>query len=150
MGERDDTPDPKPSDSPAGSEPSATARPARDRDAILARRRFFVASALASVVATGCDKVVPQPCLEVMPVADGGHPTPCLSTPMLQDAEPAPMPCLEVARPPEGDAGSTFAQPPPEPPEPQVCLRVAAPRKDAGEPAPRPCLKVAVPDDPLE
>lgn len=132
----------KPTSDSEAREPPKTAR---DREAILARRRFFVASALAGVVAAGCDKPEPQVCLKVapVPVDDGGpSPQPCLSEARPLDAEP--MPCLEVARP-EPDAGdpSSVIEP-----EPRVCLKVAAPPRDAGpEPAPRPCLKVAPKDD---
>lgn len=138
MSERDD------SKSGSSDKPGQRPLPERDREAILARRRFLVASALASVVAAGCDKVLPQPCLEPpLATGDAATPTPCLS-------KPVPQPCLEVAPPPEsGDAGSDFAQPPPdaEADKPRVCLRVAAPRDAGPDPAPRPCLKVAPADD---
>jgi len=94
----------------------------RDRSQILARRRLFVASALAGVVVAGCDQIAPKPCLEPPPVDAGATPpTPCLAQ-QLADAEPAPRPCLEpMPRPTTGEE-----------PGPKVCLRVAAPRNDGG------------------
>lgn len=84
-----------------------------DREAILARRRRFVVSALASlaVTQTSCDKVT-QPCLSIERVSDAGAPTPCLkavATPPTtapspeadggQNTEPKPTACLEVPAP---------------------------------------------------
>jgi hypothetical protein len=97
-----------------------------DRAAILARRRFFVASALAGIVAGGCDKkaepclsvtVVPRedaqasaasdaqpdavaPPVEASEVVDAGRPHPCLS----------PRPCLKIAAP--RDAARDRCDPP--------------------------------------
>lgn len=112
----------------------------KEREIILARRRFFVASALATVVTTAC---TPRPCLNVAepqspdggvpedtngsagatggagapPVIepDAGETTPPTSTGDPQsapDAGPGPPPlvCLKVA-----------------PPPPHVCLEIAEP-----------------------
>jgi hypothetical protein len=55
-----------------------------DRSAILRRRRIFIATAVAGLAATQCDK--PKVCLNISVVEDGGttQPTVCLS--------PAPIP----------------------------------------------------------
>lgn len=99
----------------------------KDRDAILARRRFFVASAMASVVATACDRG-PMVCLEVAPVPTAGSP----------DGGPPPRPCLEIM-PPE-DAGTASAE---DAGAPQPCLSV--PMQTDASAEPRVCLKVALP-----
>jgi hypothetical protein len=120
-----------------------------DRDAILARRRFFVASAMAGVVVAACDRAGPQVCLEQMPPPTDAGPS---SAP---DSERPPQPCLEIPPPVNEDAGSTTSvedatdagkdagkiEKPPQP-----CLTPMRPR-DAGPPAPPPqvCLKVAPP-----
>ncbi len=115
--------------------------PSRDRDAILARRKFFIASALAGIAATSCDKE-PKVCLNI-------------AQPQREDAA-APMPCLEALPKPQPEAqaappasatptASTPAPDPTKPSEPSVCLKVAAPPKPA--PRPRVCLKVAMPKD---
>jgi hypothetical protein len=101
-----------------------------DRDAILARRAMFVATALAGLaLGEGCER--PVPCLSPPPlpqpppvtgVVDAGAPNVVDVTfpPM-----PPPMPCLSIAVPePDVDAG--FA-----PPAPMPCLSIAPPR-DAG------------------
>lgn len=114
-----------------------------DRDAILARRRLFVASAMASIAVTQtrCDSPF-RPCLEPAIRADA-EPVACLSVPPNvydasvsiaadagADADAAPMqPCLSVAQPPP-DAGRDAATRPP--PPPQVCLSPVRPQ---------PCLK---------
>lgn len=115
-----------------------------DRDAILGRRRLFIASAMATIATTeaGCDALF-RPCLEPAARADA-EPTVCLSAPLTRpdasvsiatDAGPddgAAQPCLSVAQPP-ADAGRDAAtKQPPRPPQPVVCL---------SPPPPRPCLK---------
>lgn len=118
-----------------------------DRDAILARRRLFVASAMASIAVTQtrCDSPF-RPCLEPALRADA-EPVACLSVPSNMhdasvsivtdagaDADAAPMqPCLSVAQPPP-DAGRDAATKPPRPPPPppKVCLSPVRPQ---------PCLK---------
>lgn len=118
----------------------------RDRDAILARRKIFIASALASLAATSCDK--PQPCLSQAPVNTGtvSEPQVCLKIALPPaDAEPA-------APSGEGDAGTDAP--------PMPCLSQTAPSVDAGKPPPPPpqpclspkvCLKPTLtdPNDPL-
>jgi hypothetical protein len=47
--------------------------PKEDRDAILARRRLLIVSALAGVVATGCRKSEPRACLNVSIVNPDGE-----------------------------------------------------------------------------
>ncbi|MBX3127777.1 MAG: hypothetical protein KF718_13720 [Polyangiaceae bacterium] len=98
----------------------------RDRQAILARRRYFVASALASIAAAGCDKA-PQPCLEPPLIASGttsAEPphspfTPCLEPPSIEQP-----PATADAAAASADAGRPKAiVPPPAPTRPMVCLR---------------------------
>ena len=119
-----------------------------DRDAVLARRRLFVASAMASIAVTQtrCDNPF-RPCLSPAVRADA-EPMVCLSAPpdfdasvsitrdAGSDAEGAtePQPCLSVAQPPP-DAGRDAAVKPPMPclsPPPRVCLSPVRPQ---------PCLK---------
>ena len=86
-----------------------------DRDAVVARRRLMMVSALAGIAAAqaGCEKS-PQPCLSIAVVNDDAAPGPCLSAPLIPadaawasrpdaaaptDAGPPPQPCLEVPRP---------------------------------------------------
>lgn len=99
----------------------------RDRQAILARRRYFVASALASIAAAGCDKA-PQPCLEPPLIASGttsAEPphspfTPCLEPPSIEEP-PATADAMATA---SADAGRPKAVvSPPAPTRPMVCLR---------------------------
>lgn len=113
-----------------------------DRDAILARRRLFVASAMASIAVTQtrCDNPF-RPCLEP-PIQADAEPLVCLSAPPQRldgavsittdagttaDASGEPQPCLSVALP--RDAGMEAAprpppvRPPPQPPRPQPCLK---------------------------
>jgi len=75
-------------------------RPEEDTEAILGRRRFLIASALAGagigIALSGC----PMTCLSYAP-----NPRPCLEV-APPEPEPEPQVCLEV-----------------EPPEPQVCLQ---------------------------
>jgi hypothetical protein len=131
------------SDEPRGDDDEST-RDAQDTDAILARRRRFVAAALGSLaLATSAACSPPQPCLEVVEpdrpnsdaseasaprdvsagdAQDEGGPMPCL-TPVLDSGvadDVAPMPCLS---PPldtgvgEQDASEDAA--------PSACLRIA-------------------------
>lgn len=89
----------------------------RDREAILARRRLMMASALAGIAVThtACEKPA-QPCLSVEVVRDAAPPLPCLSAPLRVTPEagveagaeasaprdaPPPRPCLEVPVPPK-------------------------------------------------
>jgi hypothetical protein len=101
----------------------------RDRAQILARRRRFVASALAGVVVAGCDQCVPKPCLEPPAIDAASAPlTPCLSKMMPADGgESAPRPCLEpMPAPTTSDA-----------PAPKTCLSVSGPAPDGGPPKER-------------
>jgi hypothetical protein len=100
-----------------------------DTQAILARRRFLIESALAGglgALAAGCEKEEPSPCLKVgtprvclkVPPPEppkkpdtATTPQPCLSPPV------EPRPCLEVAPPPKKDAKGTGEGP-------RVCLSV--------------------------
>jgi len=118
-----------------------------DRDAILARRKLFVAGALATIAVTQtrCDNPF-RPCLSPA-VRPDAEPLVCLSPPPQEldasvsiatdagsepDADAAPLaPCLSVALP-LSDAGRDAAQKPPPPPPPRVCL---------SPPRPQPCLK---------
>lgn len=114
-------------------------KPARDRDAILARRRFFVASAMAGVVVTACDRVGPQVCLEQAPL-----PTDAGGSSVSPEAESPPRPCLEIAEPArEEDAGAARVEDAGQK-APQPCLSVPRQPRDAAPP-PTVCLKVAPP-----
>jgi hypothetical protein len=103
--------------------------------AILARRAKFVAVAIAGIACgkTTADATAPdassQPCLSV-------------STAVVEDAGPAPLPTTPIAEE-AADAASRAANPRP-------CLSQAPMKKDAGGPRPVPCLKMRPPgDDPL-
>ena len=102
-----------------------------DREAILARRRRFIAAALSGIVLSQAACATPQPCLEPVPPTkdastDTGTPQPCLSP--VWDAGPD-------NGPPPPDAGPDAG--------PQPCLTPLPP--DAG---PQPCLSdVFVPRD---
>jgi hypothetical protein len=109
-----------------------------DRRAILARRKLFIASALAGLATASCDKVNPfRPCLSMAPTttADGG----------VNTGRPATaQPCLEAMPPEPDDAGAG-----PEAPAPRPCLKPVPP-VDAGMPSqqqPQACLKIAPPPD---
>lgn len=118
-----------------------------DRDAILARRKLFVASAMASIAVTQTRCESPfRPCLEPAIRADA-EPMVCLSAPpqpadasapvvaapdASADAGAEPATCLSVAVPVAVDAGRDAALKPPKPPTP--CL---------APPRPQPCLKPA-------
>ena len=112
-----------------------------DRDAILARRALFIASALAGIsLAVGCE--------------GRGYPKPCLSMAVVEDAGPPPMPCLlpMMAPDPPPDAGvegadgglEGGASTSPDASAPDASV---APRKPP-PPVPRPCLTIAVPNPP--
>lgn len=125
-----------------------------DRDAILARRRRFIAAALTGLVMTHCSSTVegvdaatdvasdaagdvttdrgPQPCLTPLPPdagPDAGTAQPCLGA-LPDDA--GPQPCLSADAGPPVDVGFDAG--------PQPCLDVAF---DAG---PMPCLEPPPPD----
>ena len=121
-----------------------------DREAILSRRRLFVASAMASIVVAepACDTLF-RPCLEPAMRPDA-EPTTCLAVPLSprdasvsivtdagSGADAAAEPCLSVARPPPG-AGRDAATEPPRP-----CLGPSRPRPCLSPPPqpPQPCLK---------
>jgi hypothetical protein len=131
-----------------------------DRAAILARRQRFIALALSGFAgAAGCDRALPQPCLEpplpppTSTKVDAGispHPGPqvCLS-PMLPPEHDAgapsqrdagPQPCLDVVLPSDHAAPSASASA--RRPAPRPCLSIKPPK-----PPPRPCLMVLPNDD---
>lgn len=115
-----------------------------DRDAILARRALFIASALAGIsLAVGCE--------------GRGTSMPCLSIAVVEDAGPPPMPCLTPMRQPDppADAGvedadgglvheKRGASTSPDASTPDASV---APKKPP-PPVPRPCLTIAVPNPP--
>lgn len=127
-----------------------------DRDAIILRRRRFVAAALSGIAVTtgtACGD-------SHEPTADAG-PGVCLGAPFdagpsdagRPDAGPPPMPCLEPPEPDAGaasDAGAELDAGPRidagrgvDAGEPKPCLSPPAPPEDAGsdaEPEPMPCL----------
>jgi hypothetical protein len=112
----------------------------RERELILARRRFFVASALAGVVTTAC---TPQPCLNVAEPPrpeEGGTP---------EEATGGSAGTTGAAGAPgstESDAGTDpVGTKDPTPPDagtipPKVCLKVAPP-------PPHVCLEFAEPPE---
>jgi hypothetical protein len=127
-----------------------------DTEAILARRRKFIAAALGALTlgaAEACSP--PTPCLEVNPTdtpsrdaTDTGidsAPMPCLTPPFDSGVDTgvdvAPMPCLS----PPFDSGVEDA--PDAAPTP--CLRVipdGGAEQDVADAAPTPCLRVTPPD----
>ena len=106
------------------------------RQLILARRQFFIASALAGVSLTACDRQ-PQPCLDISTVpidpvpVDSSTPT---ATTASAHPSTAPTVCLDM------------------PAEPHVCLEMAMPEPStsasAPKPAPRVCLRKVMPPAP--
>jgi hypothetical protein len=115
--------------------------PDSDRAAILARRKQFIALALSGLTSTAActDGGEPPADKKIEEHRNEQKPQVCLT--VISE----PQPCLSVA--PDVD---------PEPPRPQVCLRIARPDPDPEtsdppppepkpEPAPRPCLKKAAP-----
>lgn len=110
----------------------------KEREAILARRRFFVASALAGMVTTAC---TPQPCLNIAeprsPDAPDGATEGIAGAP---GAAGAPATSDDAGTPPVGTtdppAATDAGGPPPIPPT--VCLKVAPP-------PPHVCLEFAEP-----
>ncbi|MEZ4219482.1 MAG: hypothetical protein R3B13_01045 [Polyangiaceae bacterium] len=128
----------------SGKDDDSESRVTGDREAILVRRKFFVASALAGLALTACDDKAGKPtvCLNVAePVKDSGTAQPCLEPvppPTASNTEEqAPSVCLKVAMPPEPSAG-------PAPTKPTVCLKVAPPPDEQDRDAqPRVCLRMA-------
>ena len=137
------------SQEPRGSEEK---RHDEDTEAILARRRFLIRSALAGAglgaVLAGCEskpEAVPRPCLSVAvpPPTSNTDAQPKTSTEPKPGTATKPEVCLKIA-PPEK---------PPEPApktvtEPQICLSVPAPQPcltpapPKEEPGARPCLSI--------
>jgi hypothetical protein len=99
----------------------------KPRELVLRRRAKFIAAA-AAVAGIACGKEKVEP------------PQPCLSVPMIRDAEP--VPCLSPP-PMDFDAGT--------PPEATDATPPIDAGKDAGKttqktkPAPMPCLSVVAP-----
>jgi hypothetical protein len=108
-----------------------------DRGAILRRRRFFIATAMAGLAATQCDNK-PKVCLNISVVEDGGttQPTVCLSPQVIPpDAQTPVAPTTpeagaEAATDAGLDAGAKHV--PPMPTRPHVCLSPVRPPKPAG------------------
>lgn len=116
------------------------------RELILARRQFFIASALAGVALTGCDDR-PSVCLD-MPVPEPTTSEPTASA--VPSATTTPAPCLDVP-PPEPSVCLEMAMPEPSAqpspaPAPRVCLKRAAPPPPSPPPQPRVCLERRPPD----
>jgi hypothetical protein len=126
------------------SDPAAPAAPVdavakRDRASILARRKFFIASALAGITAASCNNKEPQVCLKVASEyePETGAPEPCLAVQPEEDKDSA------VVAAPSAPAPTQTTDPEPAPTqEPQVCLKVAPPPPD---PSPKVCLRFAAP-----
>jgi hypothetical protein len=152
--------EPPPSSEPPVSEPPLSdqepqASADEDREAILARRAFFVAGAIASIGLAGCD-VHPQPCLSATAhPTDGGVAPEAADASALPDAvdatAPPADPTVRDAGAAEGgvaDAGKLDAGKPDAgaadagKPVPQPCLRMLPPQK----PPPQPCLSVVAPE----
>ena len=123
------------------------------RDIILARRKFFIASAMAGAALTSCDRK-PDVCLDMPMETDdsarrtrpakpqpqpSADPNVCLDMPL-----PEPSVCLEVPPPDPSASASASASAAAEPPRPapRACFK-------ALPPPPKVCLKQAAPDDEL-
>jgi hypothetical protein len=127
-----------------------------DREAILARRRRFIALAISGIATAGCDKPLPepepQPCLSVRapePEETGGEAA--ASKPFVEE------PGVPLASETEGgetggaetegsetdgpEAGEGSPGPGPKP-APRPCLNVAPKQPPSKPQAPRPCLLV--------
>lgn len=92
------------------------------RELILARRQFFIASALAGV-AIGCSDKKPHVCLDMAQPAPTGSTSaaqPCLDVPPPTPPQ-QPQVCLSE-RPPDPEPRVCLDVPPP---EPTVCLEIA-------------------------
>lgn len=101
------------------------------RTIIMARRQFFITSALAGVALTGCDdrRVPPHVCLEIAPSPEPPPPpssplSPSSSAPELVVPSAEPAACLEFAVPPPTPAasGAPSATPSAVPQRPRICL----------------------------
>ena len=144
MAEDTDPPDlPPADDQPASEDDDTVVDP--DREAILRRRRRFVAvalSGLASASLSGCAD--PKPCLDVAPQAclmvvaeeeDGGTSATSEMGPMLP-ADPHEVTPRGGDVDEELDGGAA----------PQACLRVAPQPCLKVAPEPQPCLDIAPPE----
>lgn len=99
-----------------------------DRNAILRRRRFFIATAVAGLAATHCDNE-PKVCLNISEVRDGSTigPTVCLSPPPTPpDASTPEMPTIDAGTDssalPDAGAKRPTTVTPPATTGPRVCL----------------------------
>jgi hypothetical protein len=147
--------DPPPSTSSPVRGPAPTGGDGEDRDAILARRAFFIAGAVAGLTMAACEpRADPVPCLSVALVdaGSGNEITDAGEQVAIDGGGDAGAP------PPAGDAGAADAAPtdaglPPllpvdgsvgdgGKPLPQPCLRMVPPKK----PPPQPCLSVKPPE----
>lgn len=126
-----------------------------DREAILQRRKQFVASALAGMAMASCDLVSrpfaclsPAPCLDVSPRVDDVVMVPITLPPCLTPVAPD---VIEPSEPADAAAPAPDARangPSIDQGQPRVCLRMAQPRVCLSRPidrAPRPtvCLEYA-------
>jgi hypothetical protein len=130
--------DDKPKPIVAGSSPmSASDRKKPDRDAILSRRKLFIASTLAATMTTECKNPF-RPCLEIAPV-DSTAPMPCLSPPpMALDASATATDAGDDAGEADASDGADAAD------ASRDAARDAARRPTTAgaprKPPPRPCL----------
>ena len=120
-----------------------------DKQAILKRRRFFIASAMAGFAAANCG---PQTCLS--PAVEPRTATPQVqpTTPEGETANDAGGDATDADANADGDAQPPLSAEdsgaaPPEPPPPQVCL---SPPRHPDPPRPRknrpgPCLLISNP-----
>lgn len=107
-----------------------------DRDAILKRRRRFVAIALAGMTtgsaAAGCDALF-SPCLEAPPAMPAPPPEPCLEPPVQVEGDDVP-PSDELLTPEERqrilDQAASVGE------RPHVCLGISGRRLDDPVPTP--------------
>ena len=122
---------------------SSSAEGERDRAAILARRRRFVALALTGLATAGCTRAAqPEACLSVTPPEDQTQPIeedPPASDSNGPFVEDPGQPVQSTDPDGEGDSG---AEEPITEPRPEACLRMVQPKPT---PPPKPCLKKAAP-----
>jgi hypothetical protein len=120
------------------------APPELDREAILARRRRFIALAISGIATAGCDKPLPepQPCLSMeQPPEERTSPTkPFVEDPGVPLGGEAEVEDPEPGSPETGEHDEADPAPPTKP-APRPCLNVA-PKQPPQQQTPRPCLMV--------
>lgn len=130
----------------------------KPREIILERRKFFIASAVAGLAWSSCNRSEPQPCLSQpmvclspMPIeeVDGGtridagddatanEPADAGAPANSAGVDPSGTRSVDTSAAASGSADAGVPKPPPPAPKPPT-------------PVPRPCLKMAVPPDALK